>query len=336
MDFLKLDTHIDTLGYALEGFDLKVRHESGTPGAHCVDLPRMQEGGLSGACFAVFVPQGPLTASGFQEAGALAHRMLDLLEATARQASELAGIAVDPAQVRTLHAAGKIAMIPAMENGYPLGLDMEHLDTFWKRGIRYLTLCHNGANQICGSHQEPGQGLTPFGVQVIRKMNRLGMMVDLSHASEATCQDVLSIAQAPVIASHTSCRALCDHSRNLPDDLLRAIAQTRGVVNACMYPPFLQVGLRERSEREGSVALFVDHLDHLVQTLGVDHVGIGSDFDGGGGVSDCHDASQMGRITDELERRGYDPKAIRQIWGENQLRVWQQILETASETPCSR
>ena len=284
----------------------------------------MEAGGLWSACFTAFLPQGPLTEEARLAALARAEAMLDILDHLAASAPERCGRARSPEELRRLHAQGRRALVTCLENTYPLGQSLLDLDRLASRGLAYATLCHQGMNWTCGSNLEPHQGLTDFGRCVVSRLNGLGILVDISHASERSAWEALEISRSPIIASHSSCRALCDHRRNLPDDLIRAIARSGGVVQLCAYGPFLVPGA---GERQASVPDFVDHLAHAIDLVGVEHVGIGSDFDGGGGLSDCPDVSHLPRITDELLRRGYSGADLRLIWGENFLRVWAQALD---------
>lgn len=322
---LTLDSHVDTLERALDAkLDLRLSQH----GKSCLDLPRMETGKLWSACFTAFLPQGPLTEEARMAALARAEAMLDILDGLAEAAPERCGRARTPQELRRLHAQGRRSLVACLENTYPMGQGLEDLDRLATRGLAYATLCHQGANWACGSNLEPQQGLTAFGKQLIKRLNELGIMVDLSHASERTTWEALEISRAPVIASHSSCKAICDHRRNLSDDLIRAIARSGGVVQVCAYGPFLRLGA---GENETSVSEFVDHLEHAISLVGVEHVGIGSDFDGGGGLSDCPDAAQLPRITEELLRRGHEEDQLRLIWGENFLRVWELALGAGSK-----
>ena len=189
-----------------------------------------------------------------------------------------------------------------------------------------MTLCHNGDNDICDSARgnSEHQGVSDFGARVIKEMNRVGMVVDLSHAAESTFYDVLECSVQPVVCSHSSCRALCDHPRNLTDEQMRAIAAKDGVVQVTMYSGFL------RQEGKATLADFIAHLQHAIAVAGIDHVGIGTDFDGDGTVIGCADASQLRNITRELLRLGYSEPDIEKIWGGNWLRVMTQVQAAAS------
>lgn len=370
---LAVDTHCDTpLSLALKGYDIQVRHEPETLLGGDVDLARMREGGLAAAFFAVFVGQGPRTPEGFAQAGRAAMDTLDRLDRMFRTCPEDCERALTPEDAVRIHANGKRAIFLGMENGHPLGLELGLLDVFHQRGIRYLTLCHAADNELCASCAGPDRtrGLTAFGARVVARMNQLGMMVDVSHLSEQSVDDVLAVTTAPVLASHSGARAVADHPRNLTDRQLRAIAAQGGTVQVCFVPEFLKPGPADPEgdqarnglsrrveahytehaigadpavdaafEREhlelreqfppirATVKDLVDHIEHVAQVAGIDHVGIGSDFDGGGRLADCRDASELPRITGELLRRGHSPEAIRKIWGGNLMRVFAEVIE---------
>ena len=208
-----------------------------------------------------------------------------------------------------------------IENGYALGKDIRNVEHFRKRGVVYLTLCHNGNNDVCGSarYNEEGLGVSEFGAEVIREMNRVGMMVDISHAGEQSFYDALSISSKPIVASHSSARALCNHPRNLTDEQLRALAAQGGVAQVTLYHGFLK--------ENGTATLCdaINHLNHMVNVMGVEHVGIGTDFDGDGGVPGCASASELINFTRSLLKERYSETDIRRIWGGNFLRVMEEV-----------
>jgi membrane dipeptidase len=268
-----------------------------------------------------------------------------------------------------------------VENGYPIGEDLSNIKKLYDLGARCITLCHNGHNQICDScNPNPRLGdretehgkLSPFGRQVIAEMNRLGMIVDVSHVSPNSFRDVVQASRAPVIASHSGCRRLCEHPRNLDDWQLQALAGNGGVVQVVTVAGFLkaasperrramndlaravglplgpagprlreatseqrrkfQAGMKEVDRQYPPIGVkdYVDHIEHAVGAAGVDHVGVGSDFDGGGGVAGFHDHSEALNVTVELVRRGYCEEDIKKIWGGNILRVWRDVEKTAA------
>jgi microsomal dipeptidase-like Zn-dependent dipeptidase len=212
-----------------------------------------------------------------------------------------------------------------VENGYAIGLDLTQVEAFRRRGVVYMTLCHNGNNDICGSARgnEEQLGVSEFGAQVIHEMNRVGMMVDLSHAGERSFYDALEISRTPIVCSHSSSRALCDHPRNLTDDQMRTLARRGGVAQVTLYSGFL------RREGEASILDAMAHLRHMVEVMGVDHVGIGTDFDGDGGIVGCANASELIQLTRRMLRMQFTEEDIRLLWGGNFLRVMAEVQQAA-------
>ena len=357
-----VDSHTDTpLQLMNPGFDISKRHDPVKDHSK-IDFPRMKEGGLDGAFFGVFVSQGKRTPERYYHAMKRADAIIDSVYAMLGRYPDEAGLAVSPSDAYRLKRQGKQAIFLGMENGYPIGVDVSLIKTYYAKGVRYITLCHTRNNDICDSSTDSTEfgGLSDFGKNVVRYMNKTGMMVDVSHISDRAFYDVLSVSKAPVIASHSCARALCDNPRNLDDDMLRALAKNGGVIQMCILSAYVKkqkpypardsavAALRKKfrnfdnlskTEREearkawdalddiypqelATVPDVADHIDHIVKVAGIDHVGIGTDFDGGGGVKDCVDASQMKNITRELVKRGYSTGDIRKIWGENLLRFW--------------
>ncbi len=370
---LTIDTHVDTpMRLAGKGYDLGERHDVDARGG-CVDLPRMKEGGLDAIFFAVYVGQGPRTPEGNERVRQRALSIFDAIHKSVNQYPELAELATKPEDAARIADSGKRAIYIGIENGYVLGNDIQLLKTYYDLGARYVTLCHSANNDICDSSTDKvgveHQGLSEFGRQVVQEMNRLGMLVDISHVSDETFFDVLEVSTAPIIASHSCTRALCDNPRNLTDDMLRALAKNGGVIQICIYDAYVKTGppnparvqalkdlraeygeyeklsedkkrealekweaiLRQYPESDATVSDVVEHMDHVVKTIGIDHVGIGTDFDGGGGVEGCRDVSQMGNITKELLRRGYTEEQLQKIWGGNFLRVFRAVEEAAKK-----
>ena len=328
---LTVDTHVDTpLLLVSENFDLSARHEPGTI-MYKLDFPRMEEGGLDAVFFAIFVFQGPRTAEGNEKAKQNALQTFAAIKDSLDHNAAVAELALTPDDAYRLQRDKQRAIYIGMENGYPVGTDISLIQTYYDLGARYITLCHWANNDICDAATDPAgpehNGLSGFGRQAVTEMNRLGMMVDISHASDDTVLDVLEVSTAPIIASHSSARAVYDHPRNLPDELLQKIAQKGGVVQATIE----YVKAHDSYERAElpTVAEFVDHIDHIVQVAGIDHVGIGTDFDGGGELTDCYDVSEMGTITRELVKRGYTAAQIEKIWGGNLMRVFREVRERA-------
>ncbi|MDZ7343883.1 MAG: dipeptidase [candidate division KSB1 bacterium] len=371
---LTVDTHIDWPSHQFRNpeFVPRERHEPGMLGSGQWDLPRMREGGLDAAFMSIFTSQGPRTEDGHAEAKARALKLIELTKKMAADNPDVAEIALTPEDAYRLEKAGKHAIFMGMENGYPLGTDLRNVKIFYDLGVRYITLSHTRNNEICDSSTDEKQewgGLSPFGEEVVKEMNRLGIMIDISHVHDETFWDVIALTQAPVIASHSSARALCDHARNMNDDMLKAVKKNGGVVQLCLLGSYIKT-LAPNPEREAALAPLrpkltaarrgtlsaeeaqkvweefqqlnakfpanrptlqdaVDHIDHLVKVMGVDHIGIGSDFDGGGGLIGIDDVSEMSNLTKELLRRGYSQEDIRKIWGGNLMRVFSQVIEVA-------
>jgi membrane dipeptidase len=308
-------------------------------GPRRVDLPKMLRGGLSAGCFAAYVPQGRCDEAGFTQAYERAIAMLHAIHEMGRPGPDarcIAGrIASTVAEIEAARLDGAPAIIPAVENGHAMGEDLARLDEFRRLGARYLTLTHNGHNALAdsavprrdlGDEPERHGGLSELGRAAIARMNRLGMMVDISHVSKPAMLQAAALSKTPVLATHSSIRALCDHPRNLDDEQLDALAASGGVVQITLVSFFLKMG---RKESEVTLADYVDHIDYAVRRVGVAHVGIGTDFDGGGGVVGFRDAGENPCLTAELLRRGYDRPAIAALWGGNFLRLMRLAEEEA-------
>ena len=372
---LTVDTHCDT-AFSLLRTDWKIgdRHDPAARGSGKIDLPRMREGGLDAEFFAAFVGQGPLNAEAYVKAKDSALRAVGAVRKMTEDYSSVIGLAVDPQGARRLKKEGKLTAFIGLENGYPIGRDLSLIELFYKNGVRYITLCHSSDNDICDSSTDrrdaQDKGLSDFGRQVVAECNRLGMIIDISHASEKSISDILAVTKAPIIASHSSARAVCDNPRNLTDDQLRALAKNGGVVQICFLaayvktPPVIperEKALKELEAKYGNIRAIqdeavrakamaereavnqkfpqvratvedlVDHIDHVKKVVGVDYAGIGTDFDGGGGVVGCDDVSGMIHVTEELIRRGYTDREIEKIWGGNFLRVFQKVIDLAGK-----
>ena len=363
---LTVDTHCDTpMEFSDPLFNLGIKHEDG-----CVDFPRMNEGGLHAEFFAVFTGQGPRNDSTYNKVNQKALEIFNAIHKNVEKNFSMAEIATTPDDAYRLKKAGKIAAFIGVENGYPIGKDISRVKQYYDLGARYITLAHTKNNDICDSSTDPdgaeNNGLSPFGMQVVKEMNRLGMMVDISHISDKSFFDVLKVTVAPVIASHSSCRALCGSPRNLSDDMLLALKENGGVIQICILGNYLKTPdpnpeldsklktlqkkygdyealtdslkkvvrkefreIQKTYEKSATVKDVVDHIDHVVQVIGIDYVGIGTDFDGGGGVDGCRNASEMKNITIELLHRGYSKSDITKIWGGNVMRVLQKVEDLA-------
>jgi microsomal dipeptidase-like Zn-dependent dipeptidase len=283
-----------------------------------VDVPKMKKGQLDAAVMVAYLHQGSRTKAASQKTVNKTFSILNTLLQQIKESSDQVGQAKTSGDIRRLKKEGKRAILLGVENGYGIGKDINNVLKLAGMGVVYITLSHNGDNDICDAavrSKQEHNGLSEFGKQVVREMNRCGIIVDISHTSEKTSLDVLEISQYPVIASHSSVKALCDHPRNISDRLMQAIADKGGVIQVCLYDGFL------KKKGKASIKDAVDHIDYIVEKAGIDHVGIGSDLDGGSELTDLNDASEMYKITIELLRRGYPEEDIAKIWGGNFMRV---------------
>jgi membrane dipeptidase len=370
-----LDTHIDIpLDYATDTADPLTSPDLQG------NLTKMAAGGLDAGFFIVYVGQTARTAENYAQAQADALTKFDAIHRMAEQLyPERIEIAYSPADVTRIAASGKLVAVIGVENGFSVGPNLEMLDRYYERGARYLGLVHNGDNDLARSAQprtELGDptgadtGVTALGADAIARLNRLGVMVDVSHGSKQTALDAMRLSAAPIIASHSGVAAINAHPRNLDDETLRALAADGGVVQIVALDAFVKrqpaekaaagqtlrqtVGLaanavpsslapEQRAAYEqglrdietqwpaATVAQFVDHIDYAVKLIGVDHVGIASDFDGGGGITGWNNAAETPNVTAELRARGYSDDDIAKIWSGNLLRVWREVERTAAE-----
>ena len=356
-----------------------------------VDLVKLEEGGMSGVFLIVYVGQSPqLDSAGFARANAAALEKFDAIHRLTEQlAPTRAEIAYTAADARRIAASGKRVIFIGVENGFPIGADIANVKKFYDRGGRYMSLAHNGHSQLSDSNtgEKDGvwlhHGLSSLGKQVIVEMNKLGMMIDISHPSKESMMQTLQITKAPIIASHSAVRALCNHSRNLDDEQMKALAKNGGVAQIVAFNSYVKCDPAKEAAREGAIndlrkeygitatrrdsltaqiqALpdakrneylakqeditarryptdpaatvpdYVNHIDYAVKLMGIDHVGIASDFDGGGGVDGYRSASEARNITIELVKRGYTEEQIRKIWGGNLLRVMEAVENVAKK-----
>lgn len=287
-----------------------------------VNLPFMEEGRIDAAFMVAYIPQGERDEASLAKATAYAEERLKEVIRQEQLNPTRMGIARTPDDLLRLKQIGKKAIFLGIENGYALGKEVNNVRKFRDMGVSYITLCHNGDNDLCDSARGKGEwkGLSPLGKQMVAEMNRLGVMVDISHAAESTFYDVLECSRYPIIASHSSARALCNHPRNLTDDQLKAIAGQGGVVQLCLYKGFIN----EEAEK-ASVSDAIRHINHMVDLIGVEHVGIGSDFDGDGELIGCRASNELINITMHLLKEGYSETDISRIWGGNFLRVMRQV-----------
>lgn len=313
---LTLDSHTDTPMIFPGTFNIG-KKEGGK-----VNLPFMEEGHLDATFMVAYIPQGKRDDASLKAATAYATERLEQVRKQELLNPSRMAIAYTPDDLLRLKQAGKKAIFLGIENGYAIGKDLDQINRFKAMGVAYITLCHNGNNDICDSARGEAEwnGLSPFGKEVVRRMNETGIMVDVSHAAERTFYEVLETSRYPVIASHSSARALCNHPRNLTDDQLKALAAQNGVVQICLYKGFIN----EEAEK-ASLSDAIRHIDHMVDRIGIDHVGIGSDFDGDGELIGCRATNELINITIRLLKSGYSESDIAKIWGGNLLRVMKQV-----------
>lgn len=326
---LTLDTHCDTPMFFHKGIDFAQRDPR-----ILYDLHKMTEGRQDAVIMAAYLPQ-PKIGETFSQKVAFdvdgptqyADLIFDKIEDIVRRNSQYLSIARTAADLYEDKRKGRKSIMFGIENGLALSHDLQNVRHFAQRGVVYITLCHNGDNDICDSARgcNTHGGVSRFGHDVIREMNDCGLMVDLSHAAEKSFYDALQASRTPVVCSHSNCRALCDHPRNLTDGQLRDIAECGGVVQITLYPGFL------RTQGEATVMDAVRHLEHAIDIAGIDHVGIGTDFDGDGGVRGMADASEMTNFTRLLMERNFSERDIEKIWGGNWIRVMTQAQAAATK-----
>ena len=385
---LSIDTHVDI---APSNFTATGPNYTQRLPRTQVDLVKMEEGGLVGAFLIVYVGQDTaLNAAGYARANAQAIEKFEAIHRlTETLAPSRAEIAYTAADARRIHQSGKRVIFIGIENGFPIGSDLSNVQKFYERGGRYLSLAHNGHSQLSDSNtgERDGvwlhNGLSPLGRQVIAEMNRLGMMIDVSHPSKQSMLQTVALSKAPIMASHSGARALCGHSRNMDDEQLDALKKNGGVIQLVAFNSYVKCNPTRDAERAAAIdalrkeygiaagnraevqramdALpndrrnaylakqeditarrypadpaatvkdFADHIDYVVKRIGIDHVGISSDFDGGGGVDGWRTASESLNVTAELVRRGYTEQEIAKIWGGNLLRVMERVEKVAGK-----
>jgi membrane dipeptidase len=315
-----LDTHID--------IPWPTGPDPFQDGPRRVDLPKMIRGGLSAACFVAYIPQAARSPASEDAAYARAAAMLDQIGGMERASSPIPlRVASRADAIVAAKRDGVLAIVPCVENGFAVGADLSRIAEFRARGAVYMTMTHNGHNALadsCNPRRDLGDresehgGLSTLGRAAVAAMNRVGMLVDVAHTSRDTMVQAAEESRSPIVSTHSCVSALCDHSRNMTDWQLDVIRDVRGVIQITAVAAFLKPNAKPD---EVTVSDFADHIDYAVKRIGIDHVGISSDFDGGGGFSDWHDASQSPNITIELVRRGYDRGALEKLWGGNFLRV---------------
>jgi membrane dipeptidase len=361
-----IDTHDDTTQRFLDGkFDIGERHTDGN-----IDIPRMREGGLNAIFFSIWTSSKTVGPNGAKQA----LDQIDAVREAVRKHPQDLSLATTAAEVREAHKQGKIAALMGLEGGHMIDSDLGVLRSFAALGVRYMTLTHMGNTEWADSSTDKPEhnGLTDFGKNVVREMNRLGVIVDVSHISDKTFYDVLATSKAPVFASHSSCRAICDAARNMTDDMIRDLAKNGGVIQINYHVGFLSQEFRdfEKTNPEAEKAIndevkkrcgdneactlvtgdqvvrdfmndgklpkvyytaIIDHIDHAVKIAGMDHVGLGSDFDGAVMPLGMQDVTHLPQITDALLQKGYSEGDIRKILGENTLRVMTEVERVSRE-----
>ena len=299
-----------------------------------LNLPKMIAGGLDVAWLVVYTAQGELNDEGYAAAMKNAIDKFDAIDRLVNKyAPDQIELALTSDDVKRIHAKGKkIAMI-GVENAYPMGLDTSNVRKFWERGARYVSLSHNGHSQFSDSNTGEfdgtalHDGLSDLGKEVVGLLNYYGLMIDISHPSKEAIQQMIELSKAPVIASHSSARALRDHPRNLDDEQLELIKNNGGVIQTTALGSFLT----DRKDPPPNMSDFMDHIDYMVEKIGIDHVGISSDFDGGGGIVGWEDTSETMNVTSALKERGYSKSEIAKLWGGNLLRVLDEVQEIAAK-----
>lgn len=369
---LTIDTHTDTpMRLWNESYDITADNATG-----CIDFPKMKKGLLDVETFAVYTGQGARDTATTNRVYQRALATLDKIMEVGAKHSDIVAIVTSPEEMIKYKKEGKLMIFPSIENSYPIGTDIYRVREFYKKGVRMFGLCHSYNNDISDSSSDKNgpehNGLSPFGKELVKELNRIGGIIDVSHASDKTVLDVFELSKAPIVASHSSVRAIAHHDRNFSDEMLEGLKKNGGVIQICILDSYVKdfpvdsVYLAERAvinaqlretpseqkevrdslrqvlrdikarypDQNATIADYVDHIDYVVNKIGIDYVGIGTDFDGGGGVSDCKDASQMVGITEELLRRGYSKEQIEKIWGGNFLRVFNQVIEYAKSQNC--
>lgn len=359
---LTLDTHTDT-PMRLWDKNYKINEDNPTG---CIDFPKMRAGGLTVESFAVFTWQGGRDTVFVNKAYTRGLQTFDKINALPSQHPDVVGIVSTPADMYRLKKEGKLGVLPTIENLALIGTDLSRIQELYQKGARMFGLVHSYHNDIADSSSDPKKpehdGLSPFGKEVVKEINRIGGIVDVSHASDKAFFDAVAISTKPIVASHSSVRAVANHNRNFSDEMLLTLKKNGGVIQICILQDYVKTApdnkeynerLQELKNKLETVSKedaqqrklirqemsqlkesypdqlvfikdYVDHIDYVVKKIGVDYVGIGTDFDGGGGIYDCMNASQLTGITEELLRRGYSKKDIEKIWGGNFVRVMKE------------
>ena len=324
-----IDTHIDI---NVENFTDSLNYTMNTDTQF--NLPNMMEGELDVAWLVVYTAQGELNEEGYKAAYDNAISKFDAIDRLVNvYAPDQVELALSSQDVSRILAEGKKVIMIGVENAYSMGLDTSNVEEFWKKGARYVSLTHNGHNQFSDSNTGEfdgttlHNGLSDLGKEVIELLNYYGIMIDISHPSKEAIRQMTELSKAPIIASHSSARALRDHPRNVDDEQLNWIKENGGVIQTTALGFFLT----DREDPPANMDDFMDHIDHMVEKIGIDHVGISSDFDGGGGIVGWEDASETMNVTNALRERGYSESEIAKLWGGNLLRVLDEVQEIAAK-----
>ncbi len=368
-EIFNIDTHNDT-SMLMQNTDWNIAEEHSVNDKMItrVDLPRMKKGGLDAAFFAAFVAQMERTDVNYKNAQQEADNMIKAVKNMYKANPSVIRAATTPEEAFSNKEKNLLTAFIGLENGFPVALDITNIKKYYDMGVRYITLCHSKNNDICDSSNDKPEhnGLSEFGKKVIKRMNELGMIIDVSHISDKAFYDVIELSQVPVVASHSSARAVCDNPRNITDEMLLKLKENGGVIQMCILSDYVKTPPKN-PQKENDLAVlekkygkfneitdraiidkalaewgaigakypgdlatvkdFVDHIDHVVNIIGIDYVGIGTDFDGGGGLRDCRDVSELPNITAELLRRGYSKDDLKKIWGGNFMRVFRQVVK---------
>ena len=326
---ITIDTHIDI---NVDNFTDSLNYTMNTDTQF--NLPNMMEGGLDVAWLVVYTAQGELSEEGYEAAYENAISKFDAIDRLVNvYAPDQVELALTSDDVRKILAKGKKVIMIGVENAYSMGLDTSNVKKFWERGARYVSLSHNGHSQFTDSNTGEfdgtalHNGLSDLGKEVVELLNYYGIMIDISHPSKEGIRQMAELSKAPIIASHSSARALRDHPRNLDDEQLNWIKENGGVIQTTALGSFLT----DRKDPPANMDDFMDHIDYMVEKIGIDHVGISSDFDGGGGIVGWDDASETMNVTSALRERGYSESEIAKLWGGNLLRVLDEVQEIAAK-----
>ena len=329
IEIITIDTH-DDINVANFTDSLNYTMDTETQ----VNLPKMVAGGLDVAWFVVYTAQGELNQEGYNKAKENAIAKFDAIDRLVNEyAADQIELALNSDDVRKIYAKGKKVAMIGVENAYPMGLDTTNVRKYWERGARYVSLSHNGHSQFSDSNTGEFDntslhgGLSDLGKQMVELLNYYGLMIDISHPSKEAIRQMIELSKAPVIASHSSARALRDHPRNLDDEQLNWVKENGGVIQTTALGAFLT----DRKDPPPNMDDFMNHIDYMVGKIGIDHVGISSDFDGGGGIVGWKDASETMNVTTALKERGYTNLEIEKLWGGNLLRVLDEVQEIAAK-----